>query len=51
MAFSKLLAAMELDDPAGSQLLFSAYGNGQSDDIHLPLRKRRRCCPAAGGCW
>ena len=34
--------ARRMGIPAGSQLLLSAYGNGQSDDIHLPLRKRRQ---------
>ncbi|MCP9826284.1 CHAT domain-containing protein [Synechococcus sp. EJ6-Ellesmere] len=33
---------LEHDGPAGSHLLLSAYGNGQTDDIHLPLRKRRQ---------
>ena len=41
-AVAQVRRHLEHDGPAGSQLLLSAYGNGQSDDIHLPLRKRRQ---------
>ncbi len=33
---------LEHHGPTGSHLLLSAYGNGQAEGIHLPLRKRRQ---------
>ena len=41
-AVAEVRRHLEHEGPASSQMLLSAYGNGQSDDIHLPLRKRRQ---------
>ncbi len=41
-ALAEVRRRLEHDGPAGSHLLLSAYSNGQSEDIQLPLRKRRQ---------